>query len=223
VQQLLQMSSGLDWDETYVPGSDSTRMLFQAHSAAAVAMASPLAHPPGSNFQYSSGTTNLLARYLHDRLGGPQAQLDFLHRELLQPVGLGQTLLEMDPSGVLVGSSYIYASARDWARLGQLLLDQGRVDGEQLLPVDWVARATRPNPSDNDPRYGYQLWLNGGGDRLRWPDLPADAYAMRGNRGQVVMIVPSLNAVLVRLGWTAGDYPVSARLGQLLAALPASA
>tara|TARA_R110002110_G_scaffold409480_2_gene631853 strand:+ start:8705 stop:10045 length:1341 start_codon:yes stop_codon:yes gene_type:complete len=220
LQQLLQMTSGLDWDETYAPGSDSTRMLFQAHSAANQAMVSPLAHMPGSTFSYSSGTTNLLARYLHDRLGGPQAQLDFLHRELLQPLGLGRMLLEMDPSGVLVGSSYVYGSARDWAQLGQLLLDRGRSNGTQLLSADWVARATRPNSSDNDPRYGYQLWLNGGGDGLRWPDLPADAYAMQGNRGQVVMIVPSRAAVLVRLGWTAGDYPVSAGLGTLLAALP---
>ena len=220
LQQLLQMTSGLDWDETYAPGSDSTRMLFQAHSAANQAMVSPLAHMPGSTFSYSSGTTNLLARYLHDRLGGPQAQLDFLHRELLQPLGLGRMLLEMDPSGVLVGSSYVYGSARDWAQLGQLLLDRGRSNGTQLLSADWVARATRPNSSDNDPRYGYQLWLNGGGDSLRWPDLPADAYAMQGNRGQVVMIVPSRAAVLVRLGWTAGDYPVSAGLGSLLAALP---
>ena len=219
LQQLLQMTSGLDWDETYAPGSDSTRMLFQAHSAANLAMVSPLAHTPGSTFSYSSGTTNLLARYLHDRLGGPQAQLDFLHRELLQPLGLDRMLLEMDPSGVLVGSSYVYGSARDWAQLGQLLLDRGRSNGTQLLSADWVARATRPNSSDNDPRYGYQLWLNGGGDSLRWPDLPADAYAMQGNRGQVVMIVPSRAAVLVRLGWTAGDYPVSAGLGSLLAAL----
>ena len=223
LQHMLQMTSGLDWDETYAPGSDSTRMLFQAHSAAGVAMASPLADPPGTAFSYSSGTTNLLARYLHDRLGGPQAQLDFLHSELLQPLGLERTLLEMDPAGVLVGSSYVYSSARDWARLGQLLLDEGRFDGELLLPADWVARATRPNSSDNDPRYGYQLWLNGGGDSLRWPDLPADAYAMQGNRGQVVMMVPSRGAVLVRLGWTAGDYPVSAGLAQLLAALPAGA
>ncbi|MDO8863330.1 serine hydrolase [Haliea sp. E1-2-M8] len=221
LQQMLQMTSGLDWDETYAPGSDSTRMLFQAHSAAAVAMVSPLAHEPGTTFSYSSGTTNLLAKYLHDRLGGPQAQLDFLHRELLQPLGLRQTLLEIDPSGVLVGSSYIYSSARDWARLGQLLLGRGRVNGEQLLSADWVARAIRPNPSVNDPRYGYQLWLNAGGDSLRWPDLPADAYAMQGNRGQVVMIVPSRGAVLVRLGWTEGEYPVSAGLGQLLVALPA--
>jgi len=219
LEQLLQMTSGLDWDETYAPGSDSTRMLFQAHSAAGVALASPLVQPPGTFFYYSSGTSNLLAQYLHDRLGGPQAQLDFLHSALLQPLGLQHTLLEMDSAGVLVGSSYVYSSARDWARLGQLLLDGGRLNGELLLPADWVVRATGPNASGNDPRYGYQLWLNRGGDSLRWPELPEDAYAMQGNRGQVVMMVPSRRAVLVRLGWTAGDYPVSTALSQLLAAL----
>lgn len=219
LEQLLHMASGLDWDETYAPSSDSTRMLFQAHSAAGVAMASPLAHAPGAFFYYSSGTSNLLAQYLHDQLGGPQAQLDFLHSALLQPLGLAHTLVEVDPAGVLVGSSYVYSSARDWARLGQLLLDGGRLNGELLLPADWVARATRPNTSGNDPRYGYQLWLNGGGDSPRWPELPADAYAMQGNRGQVVMMVPSRRAVLVRLGWTAGDYPASTALSQLLVAL----
>ncbi len=224
LEQLLQMTSGLDWDETYAPGSDATRMLFQAPSASAVAMASPLAQAPGTTFSYSSGTSNLLARLLHDRLGGAQAQLDFLHGELLRPLGLRHTLLELDPAGVLVASSYVYGSARDWARLGLLLLEQGRFNGEQLLPADWVTRATRPNRSDNDPGYGYQLWLNAGGAAgLRWPHLPADAYAMQGNRGQVVMVVPSRDAVLVRLGWTAGDYPVSSALGALLAALPGGA
>ncbi|MEQ9465066.1 MAG: serine hydrolase [Haliea sp.] len=220
LQQLLQMTSGLDWDETYAPGSDATRMLFQARSASEVALASPLAQVPGTTFSYSSGTSNLLARVLHDRLGGAQAQLDFLHRELLQPLGLRHTLLELDPAGVLVASSYVYGSARDGARLGLLLRDPGRFNGDPRLPAAGGARATRPNHSGNDPRYGYQLWLNGGGEQLRWPDLPADAYAMQGNRGQVVMIVPSRAAVLVRLGWTDGDYPVSAALGQLLAALP---
>ncbi len=223
LEQLLQMTSGLAWDETYAPGSDATRMLFQAHGASEVALASPLAQPPGTTFSYSSGTSNLLARLLHERLGGTQAQLDFLHAELLQPLGLRHTVLELDPAGVLVASSFVYGSARDWARLGLLLLQQGRAHGRQLLPADWVARATRPNDSGNDPRYGYQLWLNAGGDALRWPELPADAYAMQGNRGQVVMIVPSRDVVMVRLGWTAGDYPVSAALGQLLKALPAGA
>jgi len=217
LQNLLQMSSGLDFDETYAPGSDATHMLFVADSAAEVALASPLIHEPGAHFSYSSGTTNLLSLLVHQHLGASaQASVDFLYQELLVPLGMRHTVLEPDPSGVFVGSSYIYASALDWARLGQLMLNEGELNGVNLLSPGWVRRASEPNSSANEPRYGYQFWLNGGGEALRWPDLPADAFAMMGNRQQVVMIIPSLDAVIVRLGWTQGEYPVSGNFSSLL-------
>ena len=90
------------------------------------------------------------------------------------------------------------------------------ISGYRLLSQAWVTRAATPNTSDNDPRYGYQFWLNGGGETLRWPSLPAGAYAMRGNRAQVVMIVPSASAIVVRLGWTAGEYPTDQRFAAIL-------
>lgn len=221
LENLLQMSSGLAFEEPYVPGSDSTRMLFTAPSAAQVALDSPLTHTPGTEFSYSSGTTNLLSRLAWERLGSDsQALLDYFARELAIPLGLGNTIFELDPSGVHVGSSYIYAPARDWARLGQLLLDKGRAGGQQLLPGDWADRATNANTSRNDQRYGYQLWLNGKEGQMRWPDLEPGAYAMMGNRAQIVMMLPQHNALLVRLGWTAGQYPYNeriARVQQLLA------
>ncbi|SEA20269.1 serine hydrolase domain-containing protein [Microbulbifer marinus] len=217
LEDLLRMSSGLDFDETYAPGSDATKMLFNAHSASDVAMVSPAMYEPGQHFSYSSGTTNLLARWMHEQLGGDvQASLDFFSREILQPLGMAHTVFEVDPSGVFVGSSYIYASGRDWARLGQLMLNRGEWRGEQLLGADWVARAAAPNPSANEPRYGYQFWLNGGGDALRYPQLPADAYFMSGNRKQVVMISPSTNTVVVHLGWSAGGYPTGENFAELL-------
>lgn len=216
VENLLQMTSGLSFSEDYVPGSDSTRMLFESPSASDVALESPLVHAPGSFFAYSSGTTNLLARLVYERLGANvQSQVNFFAREISGPLALEATTLELDASGVVVGSSFVYASARDWARFGQLLLDGGQINGQRLLDADWVSRATRPNQSGNDPRYGYQLWLNGGGRELRWPTLPADAYAMQGNRSQVVMVLPSLHAIVVRLGWSATDYPVDARMSRI--------
>lgn len=109
---------------------------------------------------------------------------------------------------MFVGSSYLYASARDWAKLGLLMLNEGKFNGEQLLPNDWVNKATSPNNSDNEKAYGFQFWLNNGDEHLRWPSLPEDAYAMMGNRKQSVMVIPSENTVLVRLGWTKGDYPM---------------
>ena len=218
LEQMLQMSTGLGFSEVYGPGSDATLMLFNSHRASDVAMASPLEHSPSTHFYYSSGTTNLLNRYVEGLLGGPQAVLDFLRTEFYQTLNLTKTTFETDPSGTLVGSSYIYASARDWAKLGQLMLNDGRWGDQQLLSADWVARAATPNKSTNDPRYGYQFWLNRGGDQLRWPSLPEDTYAMLGNRAQRVFVIPSANAVVVRLGWSNTRYPGDSNVAQLLAA-----
>ncbi|MCR9259948.1 MAG: beta-lactamase family protein [Pseudomonadaceae bacterium] len=229
---LLQMSSGLDFSEIYAPGSDATEMLFLAPSAAAVALRSPPAHAPGSYFAYSSGTTNLLMYLMTERLGGPQAALDYMWQEIFMPLGIRNAVFEPDPSGVMVASSYIYASPRDWARLGLVNLNEGLVgkhrtgestvhsleDGQgRLFTQDWSRRARTPNNSSNSRAYGYQFWLNDGGEQLRWPDLPADAYAMTGNRQQVVMIIPSLDMVIVRLGWSPGRYPTSSNFAELVA------
>jgi CubicO group peptidase (beta-lactamase class C family) len=217
LENLLQMSSGLAFSEEYVPGSDSTRMLFMSPSAANVALASPLEHAPGSFFSYSSGTSNLLARLVYERVGAtPQALVDFIASEITVPLGLRATTFELDASGVFVGSSFLYAPARDWARFGYLLINEGRINGHQLLAQDWITRATRANHSDNEPRYGYQLWLNDGSGRLRWPALPASAYAMQGSRAQVVMMLPSLQAVIVRLGWSATEYPTDANFARII-------
>ena len=118
-----------------------------------------------------------------------------------------------------MGSSYFYASARDWARMGQLMLNGGVINGHRLVTKDWVARATSPNQSENDKAYGYQWWLNRGNESLRFPELPEDVYYANGNRQQLVMVFPSQQAVIVRLGWTSGRYPVADNFAQILEAL----
>ena len=213
LENLLQMTSGLAFSEVYAPGSDATDMLFLAPSAAAVALRSPSAYPPGTHFAYSSGTTNLLMQLMTERLGGPQAALKYLRQQIFAPLGIRNAVFEPDPSGVMVASSFIYASPRDWARLGLANLNQS------LVSQDWSRRAQTVNSSANGPAYGYQFWLNNGGEELRWPDLPADAYAMTGNRQQVVMIVPSRNTVIVRLGWSPGGYPTSSNFADLISVL----
>ncbi|WP_226661704.1 serine hydrolase domain-containing protein [Microbulbifer aggregans] len=214
---LLQMGSGLAFDESYLPGSDVTRMLYTSPSASEYALQSVLRQQPGRHFHYSSGTTNLLALWMHRTLGGTQGCMDFLYRELLQPLRMAHTLLESDAHGVFVGSSYAYASGRDWARLGQLMLDQGSQDGKPLLSPAWVHAATTPNPSENDSRYGYQFWLNSGpGMPQRYPALPDDTYFMLGNREQKLMVCPSLSAVIVRLGWSGEDYPLERQFNRIL-------
>jgi CubicO group peptidase (beta-lactamase class C family) len=221
---LLQMSSGLDFDEPYVPGSDSTKMLFTAYSASDVALKSQLVYEPSRFFYYSSGTTNLLTRWLSNELGGtPQAMIDFTYNELFRPLHMANSIFETDSSGVLVGSSYLYSSARDWGRLAQLLLNDGLWEQKQLISTDWIKQAATPNTSDNDKRYGYQFWLNAGHEVLRWKDIPADAYAMQGNRSQRVMMIPSENTAIIRLGWTSGKYPTNDNFAEILTAIKAQA
>ncbi len=216
---LLTMTDGLAFSEEYNPGDDATAMLFTEPSAAGYVLGKRAQHPPGTHFNYSSGTANILSRLHHDRTGAhlTSTYLDY-RRNILQPMGFQHAVFETDASGVFVGSSYFYASARDWARLGQLMLNQGVLNGERVVSAEWVARSIAANDSANEKAYGYQWWLNRGDAQLRWPDLPEDAFAAQGNRQQWVMVVPSQELVIVRLGWTAGGYPANERFADILAA-----
>jgi len=179
-----------------------------------------LARQPGSYFSYSSGTANLLSQIHFNNTGAnlQSSYLDFL-ANLYEPMAFQNAVFEVDASGVFMGSSYFYASARDWARLGQLMLDDGVVNGQRLVSSDWIRAATSPNSSENETAYGYQWWLNRGDSQLRWPDLPEDSFAAQGNRQQWVMIIPSRDVVIVRLGWTAGRYPGNDRFAEILQSL----
>jgi CubicO group peptidase (beta-lactamase class C family) len=221
LENLLHMSSGLAFSETYIPGTDSTRMLFIEAGAADFAIDKPLEYPPGEHFSYASGTTNILMRYVYDKVGGtPQHLVDYFYKDIARPLGLANTVFEPDANGVMVGSSYIYASARDWARMGQVMVGGGRINDRQILDLDWVKSASSGNSSANDGRYGYQFWLNSGEHKsLRWPILPQDSYAMMGNRQQKVFIIPSLNIVIVRLGWTTGGYPTQRNFEKIIDAV----
>jgi len=219
IADMLTMTDGLAFSEEYNPGDDATAMLFTSPSMSDYALSRPLANPPGTVFSYSSGTANLLARLHQDILGGPQAAYDDFMAHIYRPLGFQHAVFEVDASGVFAGSSYFYASARDWARLGQLMLGGGEINSERVVTRDWVRRATAPNDSGNDRAYGYQWWLNAGNASLRFPALPDDAFYASGNRQQLVMVVPSADAVIVRLGWTAGRYPVGENFARILAAL----
>lgn len=221
LENLLQMSSGLEFSETYIPGTDSTRMLFIEPGAAQYAIDKPLEHNPGQHFSYASGTTNILMKFVYDKVGqSPQGLVNYFYKDIARPLGLANTVFEPDSNGVMVGSSYIYSSARDWARMGQLLVGGGKINGQQLLGLDWVKAASNGNNSLNDGRYGYQFWLNSGSHKnLRWPILPKDTYAMMGNRQQKVFMIPSLNIVIVRLGWTTGGYPTQRNFEKIIDAV----
>ncbi|HEX6308416.1 MAG TPA: serine hydrolase [Longimicrobiales bacterium] len=209
LDDLLRMSSGLGFDESYTPSGGATRMLFDAADAAAVAAASPLVHAPATRWSYSSGTTNIVSSLIRAALGSDRAYHEFPRRALFDRIGMRSAVLEPDPSGTFVGSSFMYATARDWARFGLLYLQDGLWAGERVLPEGWVEYSTRPTPGAPLGQYGAHWWLNAGeaGDSTRriWPDLPRDIYWASGFQGQYIVVVPSHDLVVVRLGVTADD------------------
>jgi len=216
ISDMLTMTDGLAFSEEYNPGDDATAMLFTEPSSSEFVMGKAALHAPGSRFNYSSGTANLLARIYFEKAGGNQGNYDAYREGIHQPLAFQNAIFEVDASGVFMGSSYLYASARDWARIGQLMLNGGTINGQRIMTEDWVSRATTANSSENQRAYGYQWWLNQGNEELRWSDIPADAYSAQGNRQQYLMVIPSLDLVIVRLGWTAGGYPVNEIFSEII-------
>jgi CubicO group peptidase (beta-lactamase class C family) len=206
--QLLRMSSGLKFSEEYFnPFGDAPNMLFVGDDAARFAINQPLEHEPDSHWSYASGTTNILCRILTDSLGGhPRDSWMFARRELFEKVGMNSAFIECDRSGTMVGSSFGYATARDWLRFGQLFLQDGVWKGERLLPEGWVKYSVTPTPAAPQGCYGAQWWLNAGsegeGKNRRWPGVPADAYYASGFQSQGLIVIPSQQLVILRLGLT---------------------
>jgi len=205
VDHLLRMSSGLAFDETYGATNDVSVMLFTKRDTGAYAASFPLAHPPDTVWSYSSGTSNILARILRDLHGRNLESLVRWSREaLFGPADMHTAFAEPDASGSFVGSSLVFASARDWARFGELHLRDGVWRGRRVLPAGWVEYVTTPTPDAPQGTYGAGWWLNAGDpedpQQRMWPTLPRDAYAARGHSGQYVVVVPSADLVVVRLG-----------------------
>ena len=209
IDQLLRMSSGLEFDEEYSIYSDVTRMLSVEPSAADFAASKPLVAEPGSVWAYSSGTSNILSGIIRRTVGGyMQEYYDFTQKRLFLPLGIRTASMETDNNGTFIGSSYMYANARDWARLGQFCLQDGQWMGERLLAEGWMGYSTTPTPSNPRNNYGAHFWLNADPEdtnqQRTWPDLPADTYSMNGFQGQRVIIIPSKDLVVVRLGFSGG-------------------
>jgi hypothetical protein len=202
--QLLHMSSGLEFDETYAdPLSDVVYMLFGTGDAAVFAAGKPLAHPPGTRFAYASGTTNVLMLAMREAIADDRAYLAFPRRALFDRIGMASAVIEQDASGTFVGSSLMFATARDWARFGLLALRDGEWNGERVLPAGWVRFMTAPAPAAPEGEYAAHWWLKlraNRGTAARAPRLPPDAFHASGHGGQSVTVVPSRDAVIVRLG-----------------------
>ena len=206
IADLLAMSSGLRFNETYGAVSDVTRMLYLEPDMAGFARAQPLAHPAGEFWSYSSGTANILSRIVQDAAGRIGAE--YPAEKLFRPLGMTSATMETDEYGTLVGSSYMYATARDWARYGQFLLQEGVWRGQELLPRGYVALMASPVAASQG-QYGHGLvWLWGSDSAVpgQNPDLafgiPPDTFWMEGHDGQSTAMIRSRQLVIVRLGLT---------------------
>lgn len=228
LQDLLFMRDGLDHAEGYAPWSAVPRMLWAETDVAAWAGAAPSKTAPGRHWRYASATTNVLSGLLRARIGDDAAYWTLAGRRLFGPLGLRGAVFEADPAGTLVGSSFLWATPRDWARIGELIRNDGRDAGRQLVAPGWLDWATRPPaPGSGDDAamaYGAHVWLLGhphGGGCAPERRPPADTIALTGHWGQFVAIVPSREVVIVRLGWTtaAGRFDRCAFIRDVVAAL----
>lgn len=206
VADLLAMSSGLQWNEGYGAVSDVTSMLYLQPDMATFARSQPPAHPPGEFWLYSSGTAVILSRIAQEHASEDIA--GFVRRRLFGPLGMTSAIIEPDEHGTPVGSSYMYATARDWARYAQFLLQDGTWQGQDLLPAGYVSMMATPVAASRGQYGKGQTWLWGSEAVTPGvnPDtafgIPADTFWMSGHDGQSAAIIKSRQLVIVRLGLT---------------------
>jgi len=201
---LLRMRSGLDVGQSLMPRWDApfdpaNRITFSAPDMGSAAARRPLKWPVRSRWNYSDGNTVILGRLIRDIAGhgDPAATQAFARRELFDKLGMGPVTVETDATGSPIGSTQVYATARDWARLGQLYLDDGMVGDQRILPPGWVGYSTRFTPGSEAFGYGSGFWVKHGlGDE----GLPNGSFMARGARGQYVIVVPAARLVIVKLG-----------------------
>jgi CubicO group peptidase (beta-lactamase class C family) len=204
LEHLLTMRDGLDFAEDYVDarGSDVIEMLFGdgKDDVAAYAEARPALHPPDTHFSYSSGTSNIASAIAARAVGGGSALVNFLGRRVLDPIGITSADPRLDAAGTFVASSYVYATARDFARFGLLYLRDGTWEGTRLLPDGWVDHARRQRSVDEEGNgYGAHWWVVG-------DDM--GSFRASGYEGQSILVCPGLDLLAVRLGHsTAEMYP----------------
>lgn len=196
INDLLHMNSGLEWEEDYGKISDVTKMLFITKDMSKSQIDKPLVGKPNQTWNYSSGTTNLLSGILRKQFKTHQDYLNFWYSSLIDKIGMNSMIVETDMDGNFVGSSYGWATTRDWAKFGQLYLNKGNWNGNQIFDENWAKYVSTPTNTSNG-NYGAQFWLNAGG---KFPDVPKDMYYASGYQGQMVAIFPSQNLVIVRMG-----------------------
>ena len=198
INNLMLMQSGLRWNEDYGNRSDVTVMLYCENDFARFTYDQQLQYPAGSKWYYSSGSVNIINHLMRKNMNNDAEYYSFANTRLFNKIGMPDVVFEVDAAGNQVGSSYIYATARDYARFGLLYLQDGIFRGERILPEGWVKYTTTP-ASDSKGGYGSLFWLN----RAKYyPSAPEDMYSCNGHDGQRIFIIPSKELVVVVLGYS---------------------
>jgi CubicO group peptidase (beta-lactamase class C family) len=206
LRSLLTMTSGLDNADGGDDADSLVAQLFFGEYAADTAHASAdvdLTHPPETHWEYSTATTQILSGIVGRTVGGGREGVRaFAEQALLAPLGIRSLVLEFDAAGTMLGGGYVWASARDWARLGLLYLRDGRWDGRRVLPEGWVDFTRTAAPAANNGTYGAHFWISAKPGKQQWEvlDPSLEAFFMSGNAGQYVVMVPARDLVVVRLG-----------------------
>jgi CubicO group peptidase (beta-lactamase class C family) len=198
LNDLMQMQSGLKWNEDYGNRSDVTLMLHLEKDMGYFALERPEAYLPGTHWYYSSGATNIVSRLIRRQFINDSAYYIFPNKELFNKIGIPDAVFEVDPSGTRIGSSYLYATARDYARFGLLFINDGVFNGERILPEGWVKYTTAAASASNG-LYGSFFWLN---RSRKISSAPEDMYACDGHDGQHIYIIPSRDLIVVILGYS---------------------
>lgn len=223
INNLMQASSGLEWNESYFAPGHFHNMFMHSDDKGGYAASLNLKYPIGEHWEYSSGTTNILSRIIRQTVGDANYP-KYAYENLFHKIGMHHTLIEPDASGTFVGSSYGYASARDWARYGLMFLNDGLVNGERILPEGWATYSSTPAPAAPIGEYGAQFWLNAGAKgnpSLSYhPGVPNDEYGAEGFEQQHVWIIPSKKLVLVRLGISHHGFDIEGLTNAVIKALP---
>ncbi len=216
LNDLLHQSSGLEWVEDYGDISDATIMLYQKGNMAEYALNKPAEYPPDSVWYYSSGTTNIISEIIRRTIGNNQQYWDFPRTALFNKIGMRSAIIETDAAGNFVGSSYTFATPRDWARFGLLYLKDGLWGTKRILPEGWVKYTTTPARKSGG-EYGVQFWLNRSKKEI--PDGPASIFFCDGFQGQRVYVIPSKDLVIVRMGLNGhGEFDYNQFVMSILAA-----
>ncbi len=199
VSDLLAMRDGLAFVENYEIGQTShvIEMLYGEgkDNMAAFTARLPLAHEPGTFYNYSSGTSNVLSRIVADLVGYGPSYDRYLRERLFDALGMTSALATFDPSGVFVASSFVHAQALDFAKFGLLYLRGGEWDGRQLISREWAATAQVPLSveASSGLLYSWQWWVSGDQYGTYWAN---------GYEGQMINVIPALDALIVRFGHT---------------------